>query len=57
MDNFKSKLSKGLEKLVSTKEVKHFDIPQDNFLVHSESRRNYQRQFNEALLSELSATA
>ncbi|MEL7146496.1 MAG: hypothetical protein AAFO69_09025 [Bacteroidota bacterium] len=57
MDNFKSKLSKGLERLVSTKEVKHFNIPEDNFLVHDDSRRNYQRQFNEALLCELSATA
>ncbi len=54
MDYFKSKLSQGLTKLVSAKNVKHFDIPQDNFLVHSESRKNYQRQFNEALISELS---
>ena len=57
MDNFKSKLSQGLIKLVSTKEVKHFNIPEDNFLVHAESGRHYLRQFNEALISELSETA
>lgn len=56
MDYFKSKLSKGLTRLVATKQVKHFNIPQDSFLVHSESRKNYQRQFNEALISELSET-
>lgn len=54
MDYFKSKLSKGLTKLVTAKKVKHFNIPQDSFLVHSESRKNYQKKFNEALISELS---
>lgn len=54
MDYFKNKLSKGLTKLVSAKNVKHFNMPQDNFLEHSDSRKNYQRQFNEALISELS---
>ncbi|MGB3465703.1 MAG: hypothetical protein WBA74_10550 [Cyclobacteriaceae bacterium] len=54
MDYFKSKLSRGLEKLVSEKNVKHFNMPKDNFLVNTESRKNYQRQFNLALISELS---
>ena len=57
MDYFKSKLSKGLTKLVTTKEVKHFKTPEDSFLVHAEPGKHYLRQFNEALISELSEAA
>ncbi len=54
MDYFKNKLSEGLMKLVSTKEVKHFNGVRDSFLLHSDSRKHYLRQFNEALVKEIS---
>jgi len=53
MGYFKNKLSKGLTKLVTAKEVKHFNESENSFLIHTDSRKHYLRQFNEALVTEI----
>ncbi len=50
----KNKISKGLSSLVKKKNINHFSKANDNFITNEKSRDNYLKQFNQALVVELS---